>query len=179
MDYEVRISPVDRPRWSDLERFFEQRGGPHTCWCMVWRDMPSKLRGDKVAKKAALKCRVDAGMPVGILAYEGDNPVGWCSVGPKTSFRRLTDDTNNDRVWSIICFFVDRAHRATGLTGRLIDEAISYARSNDAKIVEAYPVDRGAPSYRFMGFVDRFERAGFVEVGMAGTRRHVMRLLLC
>lgn len=31
-----------------------------------------------------------------------------------------------------------------------------------------------SPSYRFMGFVPVFEKAGFREVGRAGTRRHVM-----
>ncbi|MDL1878190.1 hypothetical protein FBQ85_23965 [Cytophagia bacterium CHB2] len=34
---------------------------------------------------------------------------------------------------------------------------------------------RGQP---FMGFVSAFKRAGFVEVGRTGTRRHVMRLNL-
>jgi hypothetical protein len=42
-------------------------------------------------------------------------------------------------------------------------------------VVEAYPVDADSPSYRFMGFVAPFEKAGFREVGRAGTRRHVMR----
>ncbi|MDA1004136.1 MAG: acetyltransferase [Chloroflexi bacterium] len=42
-------------------------------------------------------------------------------------------------------------------------------------MVEAYPVDRDSPSYRFGGFVETFADAGFVEVGRAGLRRHVMR----
>jgi hypothetical protein len=43
-------------------------------------------------------------------------------------------------------------------------------------VVEAYPVDPDSPSYRFMGFADLFETAGFREVGRAGKRRHVVRL---
>jgi hypothetical protein len=43
-------------------------------------------------------------------------------------------------------------------------------------MVEAYPVDRDAPSYRYMGFVETFAAAGFRDEGMAGVRRHVMRL---
>jgi hypothetical protein len=46
----------------------------------------------------------------------------------------------------------------------------------DCTIVEAYPVDEAAPSYRLMGFVAQFAAAGFREVGRAGTRRHVVRL---
>ncbi|MBM3949771.1 MAG: GNAT family N-acetyltransferase, partial [SAR202 cluster bacterium] len=53
-----------------------------------------------------------------------------------------------------------------------------HAKGNGAAPVEAYPVDPGSPSYRFMGFTTAFTAAGFREVGKAGTRRHVMRLAL-
>jgi hypothetical protein len=56
----------------------------------------------------------------------------------------------------------------------LIEKAKAYARKNGAKYMEAYPVQRDSPSYRFMGFVKTFEKAGFTFVKMAGTRRHVM-----
>jgi hypothetical protein len=59
---------VDARRWRDLERLFESPGGPKNCWCMVWRPLPRKSsRGDAGLKKAALKRRVEAGTPVGIL----------------------------------------------------------------------------------------------------------------
>jgi hypothetical protein len=45
-------------------------------------------------------------------------------------------------------------------------------------VLEAYPVSPDSPSYRFMGFVPAFEARGFAPAGMAGTRRHVMRLAL-
>ena len=45
-------------------------------------------------------------------------------------------------------------------------------------MIEAYPVDPASPSYRFMGFIPAFERAGFTEIGTAGTRRHIMRLTI-
>jgi hypothetical protein len=61
---------------------------------------------------------------------------------------------------------------------RLIAAATDYARENGATVVEAYPVDPDAPSYRFMGFVPVFAEAGFAEIGRAGRRRHVMRLAL-
>ena len=58
---------------------------------------------------------------------------------------------------------------------RLIDEAVAHARRNEATVVEAYPVAPDSPSYRFCGFVPVFAERGFVEVGRAGLRRHVMR----
>ena len=53
---------------------------------------------------------------------------------------------------------------------------LGYAGANGATAVEAYPVPSDAPSYRFMGFVEAFERAGFTAIGRAGKRRHVMRV---
>lgn len=177
-DVQLTIATVDQARWADLQRLFEGRGGPHYCWCMVWREMPSKLRG-KVAKKAALNRRVQNGAPVGILGYVEGEPIAWCSVGPRSSFRRLAekDHCNPDEtVWSIVCFFIYRKFRGQGFTQRLIEAAVAYARQNGADIVEAYPVDKSSPSYRFMGFLSNFERAGFVKIGEAGKRRHVMQL---
>jgi hypothetical protein len=61
---------------------------------------------------------------------------------------------------------------------QLLNEAVKVAGKRGARVVEAYPVDPDSPSYRFMGFVSKFERAGFVETGRAGKRRHIMHLML-
>lgn len=74
--------------------------------------------------------------------------------------------------------YIPRALRGRGLAHVLIAAAIDHARREGATVVEAYPVDPESPSYRFMGFVPAFEAAGFVEVGTAGSRRHVLRLTL-
>ena len=80
--------------------------------------------------------------------------------------------------WSLTCMFIARDHRKQGLSAQLIAGAANYAKRHKARILEAYPVDPDSPSYRHMGFVPAFERAGFVEVGREGTRRHVMHLPL-
>ena len=177
----LRFATLDAENWADLQQLFEARGGPHYCWCMAWRWMPSKDRKDKAAKKAALKERVAEGVPIGILGYIADRPVAWCSVGPRSSFRRLAGGdigAADEAVWSIVCFFVSRPHRQQGLTGQLIRYAIDYARSRGADAIEAYPVERSSTSYRFMGYTDRFEQAGFTCTGKAGKHRKVMRLQL-
>jgi GNAT superfamily N-acetyltransferase len=176
---------VDQRRWPDLERLFESRGGPKSCWCMVWRATPEEAkRTDGPSRKAALATRVAAGTPIGILGYLGGEPVAWCSIAPRASYRRLGGagdgigedrDAGND-VWSIACFFVPRRLRGQGVTERLIAAAVTHARRKGARVVEGYPVAPTSPSYRFMGFRSTFAGAGFEEVGRAGTRRHVVRL---
>jgi len=77
---------------------------------------------------------------------------------------------------SIVCFYVPRASRGNGLASALLDAAIDHGFANGARTIEAYPVDKASPSYRFMGFRNMFVARGFHEIGMAGSRRHVMRL---
>jgi len=169
---------VDAGRWADLERLFESRGGPKHCWCMAWRATPEEARRTGGAsRKAALAGRVAAGVPIGLLGYLDGEPVAWCSVAPRSTYRRLVEDDSSDEgIWSIVCFFVVRRLRGQGFTRRMIEAAVEFARAHGATVVEAYPVDADSPSYRFMGFVPAFEAAGFLEVGRAGTRRHVLRL---
>ncbi|MBI3607254.1 MAG: GNAT family N-acetyltransferase [Nitrospirae bacterium] len=169
---------VDANRWPDFERLFERRGGPKACWCMVWRATPAEAKyTDGASRKAAMAGRVSAGIPIGLLGYLDGEPVAWCSVAPRSTYRRLVDDGSSDNgIWSIACFFVVRRLRGQGITQRIINVAVEHARSHGAAIVEAYPVDPDSPSYRFMGFVPVFEEAGFCEVGRAGSRRHVMQL---
>ena len=178
----MEFREVDRDRWGDLERLFEARGGPKYCWCMVWRRMPSGKRSDAAAKKAALRQRVEDETPIGILGYVDGEPVAWCSVAPRESFRETGGSAfptdSQASVWSITCFFASRRFRGRGITRRLIEAAVERAERQGANIVEAYPVDFDSPSYKFMGLVSSFEALGFREVGKAGSRRHVMRLFL-
>ncbi|MEW5850180.1 MAG: GNAT family N-acetyltransferase [Myxococcota bacterium] len=173
---------VDEKRWPDFERLFEARGGPKYCWCMAWRATSAEAReGDSTSRKSAMRRRVRAGTPVGILGYLDGEPVAWCSVAPRETYRKLGGPDHGEvpgEVWSVVCFYVVKALRGEGLIHRLLDAAVATARKHGAKVVEAYPVDPESPSYRFMGFVGTFEAAGFTEVGRAGTRRHVMRLPL-
>lgn len=176
----VSIKPVTRARWADLETLFESTGAPKYCWCMAWRATREELkRTDGGSRKGFLKARVDAGTPVGLLAYAGKEPIGWCSVAPKSTYRKLDDAPareDESRIWSLVCFFVKKEWRGQGLTARFVAAAADLARKRKASALEAYPVDEDSPSYRFMGFVPLFAERGFAEIGRAGSRRHVMRL---
>ncbi len=192
----LTFKAVDASLWPDLERLFEGRGGPRNCWCMVWRATPEERRAATAAqgkavrgkpapsgllRKAALKRRVDAGVPIGLLAYnDSGEPVGWVSVAPRRTYRPMggpaVPDDDPGRIWSIVCFFLQRRLRGQGILYRLLEAAVEHARRRGAAAVEAYPVAADASSYRFMGFVPAFEKAGFRPIGPAGTIRTLMRL---
>jgi GNAT superfamily N-acetyltransferase len=172
---------VNHNRWSDFEKLFESRGGPKNCWCMVWRGKPED-RKNKESKKSSMRNMVQEDVPIGILGYVENEPIAWCSIAPRSTYRDLggllEPNENPDQVWSLVCFFVSRKFRGQGVMNQLIQAAVEHARQRGATVVEAYPVDPDSPSYRFMGFVPQFRELGFIEVGIAGTRRYVMRLML-
>jgi GNAT superfamily N-acetyltransferase len=192
-DIELTFLPVTKDNWADFERLFESRGAPKNCWCMAWRGTAEERRqfgeaaGAKdggrartsTLRKEAMHRRIEAGTPVGLLGLAGGEPVAWCSVAPRPTYRKLggPDDfaAEPGAVWSIVCFFIRKEWRGKGLTRRLIAAAADYAKAQGGKFVEAYPVDADSPTYRFMGLKPSFTDAGFEELGRAGSRRTVMR----
>jgi GNAT superfamily N-acetyltransferase len=171
----IKIKPVDERNWADFEALFQSKGAPSYCWCMAWRkNRDEQKQNTSKSRKKFIKQRVSAGTPIGLLAYIDNEAIGWCSIAPRETHRRLGGDESIDKVWSITCFFIKREFRNKGLQHLLIEHAKKYAKKNRAKYVEAYPVEPKSPSYRFMGFIKSFDKAGFNFVKKAGTRRHVM-----
>src|SRR4030095_6601120 len=177
---ELVFHKVDKARWDDFAALFESRGAPKYCWCMVWRATAAEARAMMdPERKAAMRKRVKAGVPVGILGYLAGEPVAWCSIAPRSTYRPLGGlerEGEADDVWSLACFYLKRSMRGQGFGRRTLEAAVEHARAEGARVGEAYPVGPASPSHRFMGFVGAFEKAGFKQVGRAGSRRHVMRL---
>lgn len=169
------IKPVVRENWAEFEALFQSKGILRNCWCMAWRTTKEESKkNNPECRKEYMKHRIWSGTPVGLLAYDGDQAIGWCSVAPRETYQRLAGDETLEDVWSIACFYVKNEYRDKGLIYALIDGAKKYAGRNGAKYLEAYPVEPDSPSYRFMGFVKTFEKASFTFVKKAGTRRNVM-----
>ncbi len=177
----LTFKPVTTRTVGDFEALFYAPGGPKYCWCMAYRATADELKaGRGPARRKQILGRVADGIPIGIVGYSNGEPVAWVSVAPKVTFRGLGGPSPGDgaEVWSISCMFLRRDLRRDGLGHALIAAAIAHARRHKATRLEAYPVDADSPSYRHMGFVPAFERAGFTEEGRIGTRRHLMQLTL-
>jgi GNAT superfamily N-acetyltransferase len=180
----IKFRPVTAENWHDFEKLFESRGGPKSCWCTVWRTveaLPAAKRPAS-AKKLEMKRRISSGEPVGLLGYFESEPVAWCSIAPRDTYRASMSDVipgdEKQKVWSIVCFFVSRPFRGQGMFQQLISAAQEHAAKNGATLLEGYPVDPDAPSYRFGGYVSAFEQAGYSRVGRKGARRHIVRKIL-
>lgn len=171
----IKVKSVDESNWEDFEGLFKSKGAPSYCWCMAWRMTKDELKRNTSAnRKRFIKKRVTSQVPIGLLGYLDEQPIAWCSIAPRETYQRLGGDESLDHVWSIVCFFIKKEYRDQGLVDVLIQRAKKYAKKNGARYLEAYPVKPNSPSYRFMGFIPTFEKAGLSFVKMAGTRRHVM-----
>lgn len=180
MPARLTFKPVTAKTIGDFEALFSAKGGPNWCWCMAWRATSAELKDSKSpARKQQMFDRINDGVPVGLVAYDQGTPVAWVSVAPKQTFQKgLGGIEETDKVWSLTCLWIRRDRRKQGLSAQLIAAAAKHARKHKARMLEAYPVDPDSPSYRHMGFVPAFERAGFEAHGREGTRRHVMQLPL-
>lgn len=176
--------PLVVERWPDLEKLFGPRGACGGCWCMYWR-LPRReyeaIRGE--GARVALKGLVDSGAAPGILAYADGEPIGWCALAPREAYpvlerSRILKRVDNQPVWSIVCFFVARRWRRKGLTVRLLQAALEFARERGAMIIEGYPVEpkeQRPDAFVYTGLASAFRKAGFVQVARRSETRPIMR----
>jgi len=175
----IDVLPATPERWPDVVTLLGG-SGERGCWCQAWR---GSARGSGGAapggNRARLEAQVASGTPApGVIAYLGEEPVGWCGLGPRAAMPRLVGSRTIPRVddaavWSIGCFVVRPGYRRRGVARALLDGAVAYARAQGAPCVEAYPIDpagaRVSTSFGFVGFTSTFEAAGFRRVLLTGA----------
>lgn len=183
-ELDLSFHPLTRKLWRDFELLFGDNGACGGCWCTYW-----KLRGRAFEEAAGdiarqmQKSIVDAKIVPGLLAYSEGYPIGWIAVEPRGAYpklahSRLLKPVDDQEVWSITCFFVERKHRRKGITVELLKAAVEYVKANGGKIVEGYPVetsrDRPDP-FVYTGTASAFKQAGFVEVARRAPARPIFR----
>ena len=168
-----------------------KRPDANVCWCLSYRTRTSKENRELVgpARGEHMRRLVQETPPPGVLAYDGDEVVGWAAVHPRadTSFARNRKIPSVDdlHVWSVWCIRVRPGHRGKGISHHLLSGAVEFARDHGAPVIEGYPVDNdGAKvdlTMAYVGTKSLFERAGFRQVAQTdsvlnGFPRVLMRL---
>jgi len=177
--------PLTPTQWPDFEKLFGPRGACGGCWCMYWRQSRREYEAQHGEKnRLAMKALVEAGNIPGLLAYDGEQPVGWCSIAPREDFSTLANSrilkpVDNQPVWSVVCFFVTRGQRQKGISVQLLKAATEFATSRGARIIEGYPVDpttgKSPDMFVYTGLFSAFQQAGFSEVIRRSATRPIMR----
>lgn len=184
-DLGLAVHPLTPQRWPDFEQLFGPRGACAGCWCMFWKLANKEFGalaydGNKVAQKAA----VESGTVPGLLAYSGDEAVGWIAVEPRTEYPRLARSrvlkpVDDQPVWAITCFFTRKDFRDQGVTVALLKAAVAHVKKHGGKLVEGYPVEpkRGKmpAAFAYTGLASAFCKAGFREVARNSETRPIFR----
>jgi len=145
------------------------------CWCLYprltdaeVRALPGKGSLSDRRRQALAKLARRRRAP-GLLAFEGDQPVGWIAIAPRPELARVaasraTPPVDGQDVWVIPCVTVRKTARGRGIALVLIRAAVEYAAQHGAGIVEAYPRAgsvRTGDDNAFFGTEPMFRRAGF------------------
>ena len=188
----ITVTPATIAKFDDVAIMLGPKNPDSSvCWCLSHRidsktnrELVGPERGEYVKKL----CRKFA---PGVLAYDGDDVVGWAALAPRADlpFERSTKIPHVDDlpVWSVWCIRVRPGHRGKGISQRLLDGAVKYARTEGAPAVEGYPVDNKGEkvdlTMAYVGTRTLFERAGFTMAAetrsvSGGFPRVLMRLAL-
>ncbi len=148
------------------------------CWCMF----PRLTRAETIAlpgkgsispRRRVVMTELASRDPApGILAYDGNEPVGWIAVAPRGELNRVDRSRATPRVdevdvWVIPCVTVRKDVRGRGIAVALIKEAVRYAARYGAPAVEAYPRagnERTGDDNAYFGTEPMFFRAGFTVI---------------
>ena len=184
----LTVKPVRARQLADVATLFGTNRTTSGCYCM-WFLLPAKecdagwSGGNKVAFEEAVAADRE---PYGLLAYLDREPVGWLAAGPRSRYARALRSTmlkqrdagEDDRVWFLPCFFVHRQARRTGVTRRLVEEAVDLATRRGATAVESFPLAgdaRHGTGEAFVGVEPLFASCGFSVVSRPTPKRVVMR----
>ena len=183
---QLTFEPLTKKNWNNFVQLFGDNGACGNCWCMYYRLRKSDFLEGKVTdgNKEAMKEIVWEDKPAGILGlYEGQ-AIAWCAFAPREDFIKLEKSRvhkriDNEAVWSIPCFFINKNFRKHGISVELLKGVIRYARENGIKIIEAYPTipttEKLPDSFAWIGLYKSFERAGFEIVDQTSKNRPMVR----
>jgi GNAT superfamily N-acetyltransferase len=189
----LEVHPATLDRFDDVATMLGPKNPSSTvCWCLSHR-LDSRTSRQLVGAARGEYVRDLCSRPVapGVLAYDGDEVVGWAAVAPRSELpfarSKLIPHVDDLPVWSIWCIRVRPGYRRRGISHLLLEGAVDYARALGAPAVEGYPVDNGGEkvdlTMAYVGTRGLFERAGFTKAAetdsvSGGFPRVVMRLAL-
>jgi GNAT superfamily N-acetyltransferase len=185
----MTFAPLTRENWGSFVRLFGEKGACGNCWCMYFRLPKQEFTEGKLndGNKESMKALVWAGKPTGIIGSCDGEPIAWCAFAPREDHRKLENSRvhkriDNEPVWSLSCFFVDKRYRRMGVSVAMLKGVIAIARQQHIKIIEAYPtIPTKTPlpdSFAWIGLYRSFEKAGFKIVDNTSKNRPMVRYYL-
>jgi GNAT superfamily N-acetyltransferase len=187
IDGPIAVRPLTPAMREQYLRYFD---GPAFCNNPVWArcyclsyhiDLPPGPEFDErmgALNRAERAAQIDRGEASGVLAFAGDQVVGWCNASPRATLPVLDrtpgfECDDRDNTGSIVCYVIAPRFRGQGIARRLLDGAEEVLRSRGFRWIEAFPpkaTPTDASSYH--GKLSMYLDAGFDQV--RESARHIV-----
>ncbi len=112
------------------------------------------------------------GRLTGYLAYADGEVAGWCNVGDKEHYTRLSrekspelweDSSTEEKVKSVVCFTIAPQMRRRGIASAMLQKACEDAASEGYSYIEAYPSTGDVNERSYHGPLSIYKKLGFDE----------------
>jgi GNAT superfamily N-acetyltransferase len=183
-DGQLEIRPLTAARVDDVKTVTSGTWGA-SCWDLFPRYSAAEQRAlgitgggpgtaDARRRAALAKLARRRKNSAGLMAYQGAEPIGFISLGPRNDYSRIEDSKATPPVddvaaWVIPCITVRRGYRGQGVALAMIRAAVDYAGKRGAPAVEAYPRagrKRVHDDFAFFGTKAMFEKPAFARSGV-------------
>lgn len=151
------------------------------CYCSFWYQKWSSMEEWEKRKsespelnKACMLDKVRSKFHLGVLAFQGEEPVAWISIGPVHEFfwawRRVGQlGAEAKNIACIPCITRKTSVRGTLPESELLIPLKEYAKNQGWKAMEGYPFDRVAidqhgEAITWAGYPEDFDKAGFKRI---------------
>ena len=180
------IEPLTKGNWNKFLQLFGVKGACGNCWCMYYRLSRADFAEGKTddGNRKAIKELVWNNKPTGLMGIYQGQAIAWCAFAPREDFIKLERSRvhkriDDEMVWSIPCFFIDKRFRRNGISVALLKGVIEYATAKGIRIIEAYPTiptqEKLPDAFAWIGLYTSFERAGFEIVDRTSGNRPMVR----
>lgn len=157
----------------------------HFCYCQYYHvDCSSAEWRQRSAEqnKALAEKNIESGLMRGLVAFDGDQMVGWVNVNDVNNYDLLKNDEElhkfPGRSAMVVCFVIHPEYRGKGLASRMLAEAVEISRQEGFDRIIGRPFLWSAhPQRQYLGVPKMYEDLGFEEVSENnGEHTYVLEL---
>ena len=178
----IKLTPRNLKAW--LEFFDTEAFKDHNewkgCYCTFYHYPKIKESiGSNKKKREYAQWLITNEYMNGYLVYENKKVIGWCNVGEKRNYSRISSKPRekDDGIKSIMCFVLQKEYRRQGIARKIVKRTIKDSKKDGTKEIEAYPNSKATNEYsHYHGPEKLYLEEGFVEEKAGRAKKVVYRI---
>ncbi|MEQ1936276.1 MAG: hypothetical protein ABL962_20670, partial [Fimbriimonadaceae bacterium] len=144
---EIKAATIERVE--DIREVFGSNASIRGCSCMWFLTSVSDFhaagpQGNRALFEELLR---QESVPMGLIAYQNGEPIGWCAVGPRIRYVRAIrtptykgrDPSEDENVWLVPCTYVRPGPSKDETVSALLEQAVALAQAHGASAIESFP----------------------------------------